>query len=187
MYWGVKRCNWWLSPKYWEMELGSEYFSEYDLWCHWWIVILLPSILAHKHCLISWEIPFRQLWERKSSSQPLSVLLLYYQDNACLTEPWTLDSTVYNAMPRKNISFISWDWPYIIRFPHLVFHYPAWEGRTSVTYLYQWIKNVYIFCFCMKHENLNTFDNIIFWTINFCPQKSKKCNGEQWFFLKKGC
>ena len=80
-----------------------------------------PEVLALQYCLIFQKVPFRQLWETKwSYSQSLSILLFHSQGNDCLTNPWILDSIVYNAMSRPNISFLSWDWSYFIRFSHSV-------------------------------------------------------------------
>lgn len=148
------------------------------------VLLWLPSILAFKHCLIFWEVPFRQLWKRKSSSQPLSILLLHYQDNAHSPKAWTLDSLP--TMPCRNQAFLSFHGIGHTLSDCLtlsVFHCqitPSQEGRNSTMYQCQGSKNVHIFYFCIVHENFTIFDNLISWTINSYPQKCIKHNGEQW-------
>lgn len=139
-------------------------------------LLRLPEVLVLKHCFIFQKAPFRQLWETKwSSSQPLSILLFYSQGNVCLTNPWSLDLIVYNAMHRLNISFISWDWSYFIRVSHSVsvlLPHNSFPGRQNLYYVPVSIEqeSVHIFVWSLKILVSLT----ISWTINFYPQKSEK-------------
>lgn len=184
-YWWIKRkWNGSLNRKCWEMELSSKYFSEYELWLPSILVLNFPSSSFSEICHAS---NYRRESCLFSSFCPSYSCIT--RTVSCLTEPWTLDSIAYDARPRRSISlFHGIGYGIIYKIVSLCVHYqitPSQEGRISITYLCQWTRNVYMTYFCMKHENFNIFENSVYWTINYCPQKSKKIQWRTMIFFEE--